>query len=158
MPHPCVKRSFFFHHNVPFTYPKGVVDPDLLRLSFSFPYDKNRLSMTIPASVPVVLASHVFFPLYSLRHLNELKIWKYATSRPVSLRGCWRAPRTCPHVWTDCMRETAVRNPESDWTARMSACALTSRRVPCRLSAIPDGWRSPASSASSITSPGMWRS
>lgn len=65
---------------------------------------------------------------------------------------------TCPHVWTDCMRETAVRNPESDWTARMSACALTSRRVPCRLSAIPDGWRSPASSASSITSPGMWRS
>lgn len=41
------------------------------------------------------------------------------------------------------MRETAVRNPESDWTARMSACALTSRRVPCRLSAIPDGWRSP---------------
>ncbi len=25
----------------------------------------------------------------------------------------------------------------------MSACALTSRRVPCRLSAIPDGWRSP---------------
>ena len=33
------------------------------------------------------------------------------------------------------MRETAVRNPESDWTARMSACALTSRRVPCRLSA-----------------------
>lgn len=53
---------------------------------------------------------------------------------------------------------TAVRNPESDWTARMSACALTSRRVPCRLSAIPDGWRSPASSASSITSPGMWRS
>mgnify|MGYP001754504845 CR=1 FL=1 len=57
-----------------------------------------------------------------------------------------------------CMRETAVRNPESDWTARMSACALTSRRVPCRLSAIPDGWRSPASSASSITSPGMWRS
>ena len=62
LPHPCVKRSFFFHHNVPFTYPKGVVDPDLLRLSFSFPYDKNRLSMTIPASVPVVLASHGFFP------------------------------------------------------------------------------------------------
>ena len=28
LPHPCVKRSFFFHHNVPFTYPKGVVDPD----------------------------------------------------------------------------------------------------------------------------------
>ena len=27
------------------------------------------------------------------------------------------------------MRETAVRNPESDWTARMSACALTSRRL-----------------------------
>ena len=38
------------------------MDPDLLRLSFSFPYDKNRLSMTIPASVPVVLASHGFFP------------------------------------------------------------------------------------------------
>ena len=48
--------------------------------------------------------------------------------------------------------------PESDWTARMSACALTSRRVPCRPSAIPDGWRSPASSASSITSQRMWRS
>ena len=45
-------------------------------------------------------------------------------------------------MWTDCMRETAVRNPESDWTARMSACALTSRHVPCRHSAIPDGWRS----------------
>ena len=29
---------------------------------FSFPYDKNRLSMTIPASVPVALASHGFFP------------------------------------------------------------------------------------------------
>ena len=40
---------------------------------------------------------------------------------------------------------------------RMSACALTSRRVPCRPSAIPDGWRSPASSASSITSPKTWR-
>ena len=53
------------------------------------------------------------------------------------MRGCWHAPRTCPHMWTDCMRETAVRNPESDWTARMSACALTSRRVPCRPSAIP---------------------
>ena len=60
--------------------------------------------------------------------------------------------------WTDCMRETAVRNPESDWTARMSACALTSRHLPCRHSAIPDGWRSPASSASSITSQRMWRS
>ena len=30
------------------------------------------------------------------------------------MRGCWHAPRTCPHMWTDCMRETAVRNPESD--------------------------------------------
>ena len=40
------------------------------------------------------------------------------------MRGCWRAPRTCPHVWTDCMRETAVRNPESDWTARMSRLRL----------------------------------
>ena len=39
-------------------YPKGVVDPDPLRLSFSFPYRKNRLSMTIPAGVPVMLASH----------------------------------------------------------------------------------------------------
>ena len=29
--------------------------------------------------------------------------------------------------------------------------ALTSRRVPCKPSAIPDGWHSPASSASSIT-------
>lgn len=66
--------------------------------------------------------------------------------------------RTCPHMWTDYMRETAVRNPESDWTARMSACVLTSRHVPCRHSAIPDGWRSPASSASSITSQRMWRS
>ena len=50
------------------------------------------------------------------------------------------------------------KEPESDWTARMSACALTSRHVPCRHSAIPDGWRSPASSASSITSQRMWRS
>ena len=31
-------------------YKRQVVDPDLLRLSFSFPYDKNRLSMTIPVS------------------------------------------------------------------------------------------------------------
>ena len=52
------EEEFFFHRNVPLTYPKGVVDPDLLRLSFSFPYDKNRLSMTIPAGVPVMLASH----------------------------------------------------------------------------------------------------
>ena len=37
-------------------------------------------------------------------------------------------------MWTDCMRETAVRNSESDWTARMSACALTSRHVPFTLS------------------------
>ncbi|EEC54761.1 hypothetical protein BACEGG_00946 [Bacteroides eggerthii DSM 20697] len=31
---------------------------------FSLPlsHDNSRLSMTIPASVPVVLASHVFFP------------------------------------------------------------------------------------------------
>ena len=49
LPYPCVKRSFFFHRNGPLTYPKGEVDPDPLRLSFSFPYDKNRLSMTIPA-------------------------------------------------------------------------------------------------------------
>ena len=33
-------------------------DPDPLRLSFSFPYDKNRLSMTIPAGVSAMLASH----------------------------------------------------------------------------------------------------
>ena len=58
LPYPCVKRSFFFHRNVPLTYPKGVVDPDPLRLSFSFPYDKNRLSMTIPAGVSAMLASH----------------------------------------------------------------------------------------------------
>ena len=41
------------------------------------------------------------------------------------------------------MRGTAVRNPESDWTARMSACALTFLPVPCRPFVIPDGWRSP---------------
>ena len=58
LPYPCVKRSFFFHRNVPLTYPKGVVDPDPLRLSFSFPYRKNRLSMTIPAGVSAMLASH----------------------------------------------------------------------------------------------------
>ena len=60
--HPCVKRNFFFHSNVPFTYPKGVVDPDPLRLSFSFPYDKNRLSMTIPDSGRTTLVLHDFAP------------------------------------------------------------------------------------------------
>ncbi len=39
--HPCVERNFFFHRNILFTYPKGVVNPDPLRLSFSFPYDKS---------------------------------------------------------------------------------------------------------------------
>ena len=63
LPHPCVKRSFFFHRNIPFTYPKGGgVKTDRLRSIFPAPYDKNRLSMTIPASVPVALASHGFFP------------------------------------------------------------------------------------------------
>ena len=40
------------------------------------------------------------------------------------MRGCWHVPRTCPYMWTDCMRETAVRSPESDWTARMSCLRL----------------------------------
>ena len=62
LPYPCVKRSFFFHRNVPLTYPKGVVDPDPLRLSFSFPYDKNRLSMTIPDSGKTTLVPHDFTP------------------------------------------------------------------------------------------------
>ena len=46
----------------PSGFPKGVVKTDRLRSIFPAPYDKNRLSMTIPASVPVALASHGFFP------------------------------------------------------------------------------------------------
>lgn len=30
--------------------------------------------------------------------------------------------RNCPHMWIDCMRETAARNPENNWTVRISAC------------------------------------
>ena len=52
------EEEFFLSSQRSSHIPKGGVDPDPLRLSFSFPYRKNRLSMTIPAGVPVMLASH----------------------------------------------------------------------------------------------------
>ena len=39
-----------------------------------------------------------------------------------------RAENLSAHV-ADCMRETAVRNSENDWTIRMSAYSLTSHRI-----------------------------
>lgn len=45
----------------------------------------------------------------------------------------------------------------SDWTVRMSACALTFLPVPCRPFVIPDGWRSPRFSVNFITNRKMWR-
>ena len=55
--------SFFIAVTHPsFRFSKGGRENRPATEYFSFPYDKNRLSMTIPASVPVVLASHGFFP------------------------------------------------------------------------------------------------
>lgn len=58
------EKEFFFHHNVPFTYPKGVVDPDLLRLSFSFPYDKTDYPwLFLPvcrSCLPLMVSSLIF--------------------------------------------------------------------------------------------------
>ena len=55
--------SFFIVVTHPsFRFSKGGRENRPATEYFSFPYDKNRLSMTIPASVPVALASHGFFP------------------------------------------------------------------------------------------------
>ena len=55
--------SFFIAVTHPsFRFSKGGRENRPATEYFSFPYDKNRLSMTIPASVPVALASHGFFP------------------------------------------------------------------------------------------------
>ena len=156
LPHPCVKRSFSFIATFP-SHTKGGSESRPASAFFFLPIWQKSTIHDYSCRCAGRAYFSCFLPLYSLRHLNELKIWKYATLRPVSLRGCWHALRASPHMWTDCMRETAVRNPESDWTARMSACVLTSHRVPCQPSAIPDGWRSPASSGSSIISSGTWR-
>ena len=56
------EKEFFLSSQRFFHIPKRVVNPDPLQFSFSSPYDTKRLSMTIPASVPVALASHGFFP------------------------------------------------------------------------------------------------
>ncbi|MSL30633.1 hypothetical protein GKE84_25525 [Escherichia coli] len=114
--------------------------------------------MTIPAISPVQFGRYRFFSYIRINEYLKSIIWKYITLKPVSLTGCWDVSKVYRHAWTGCMRKMRIKGLVSDWTVRMSACALTSLPVPCRLSAIPDGWRSPASSASSITSPGMWRS
>ena len=55
--------SFFIAVTHPsFRFSKGGRENRPATEYFSFPYDKNRLSMTIPASVPVALTSHGFFP------------------------------------------------------------------------------------------------
>ena len=55
--------SFFIAVTHPsFRFSKGGRENRPATEYFSFPYDKIRLSMTIPASVPVALASHGFFP------------------------------------------------------------------------------------------------
>ena len=55
--------SFFIAVTHPsFRFSKGGRENRPATEYISFPYDKNRLSMTIPASVPVALASHGFFP------------------------------------------------------------------------------------------------
>ena len=46
----------------------------------------------------------------------------------------------------------------ADRNLRMSACALTSLHVPCRLSGIPDGWHSPKSNGKSTTGRRTWKS
>ena len=154
MPHPCVKRSFlsptFLSHT------KRGWWMNLLRLSFFLPIwpktDYPQLFLPVCRSV---LASHGFFPYIRamFKRVENMEIC-YIEAGVLEGRMLARAENLSARV-DRLYEETAVRNPESDWTARMSACALTSRRVPhCRLSAIPDGWRSPASSASSITKPG----
>ena len=59
--------------------------------------------------------------------------------------------------WTGCMRKMRIKGLVSDWTVRMSACALTFLPVPCRPFVIPDGWRSPRFSVNFITNRKMWR-
>ncbi len=55
-------------------------------------------------------------------------------------------------------KKQGKRNRESEWITRMSACALTSLHVPCRLSGIPDGWHSPKSNGKSTTGQRTWKS
>ena len=78
---------------------------------------------------------------------------KYITLKPVSLTGCWDVSKVYRHAWTGCMRKNANKGLVSDWTVRMSACALTFLPVPCRPFVIPDGWRSPRFSVNFITNP-----
>ena len=94
--------------------------------------------------------------IYNL--IKSRKTWKYITLKPESLRKCWLGLIACPHRWTACMKKTGKRNRGNEWTTRMSACALKSLHVPCRLSGIPDGWHSPKSRGKSTTGRRTWKS
>ena len=99
--------------------------------------------MTIPAISPVQFGRYRFFSYIRINEYLKSIIWKYITLKPVSLTGCWDVSKVYRHAWTGCMRKMRIKGLVSDWTVRMSACALTFLPVPCRPFVIPDGWRSP---------------
>ena len=87
--------------------------------------------MTIPASVLVVLASHGFFPYIALifKRVENMEICYIEAG--VLERMLARAENLSAHV--DRLYERNRRKePERTGRPGMSACALTSRRVPCR--------------------------
>ena len=113
--------------------------------------------MTIPAISPVQFGRYRFFSYIRINEYLKSIIWKYITLKPVSLTGCWDVSKVYRHAWTGCMRKMRIKGLVSDWTVRMSACALTFLPVPCRPFVIPDGWRSPRFSVNFITNRKMWR-
>lgn len=110
--------------------------------------------MTIPAISPVQFGRYRFFSYIRINEYLKSIIWKYITLKPVSLTGCWDVSKVYRHAWTGCMRKMRIKGLVSDWTVRMSACALTFLPVPCRPFVIPDGWRSPRFSVNFITKSG----
>ena len=86
--------------------------------------------MTIPAISPVQFGRYRFFSYIRINEYLKSIIWKYITLKPVSLTGCWDVSKVYRHAWTGCMRKMRIKGLVSDWTVRMSACALTFLPVP----------------------------
>ena len=127
--HPCVKRNFFFHSNVPFTYPKGGSESSPASAFFFLSIWQKRTIHGYSCQWTDFVWQVSLLSLHS--HQRTLKIERmeiYYIEADVleMMRAC--SENLSAHV-ADCMRETAVRNSENDWTIRMSAYSLTSHRI-----------------------------
>ena len=73
LPHPCVKRSFFFHRNIPFTYPKGGRENRPATEYFSRAIWQKPTIHDYSCQCAGRACLSWFLPLYSHWHFNELK-------------------------------------------------------------------------------------